>query len=817
MLNINDLRKRYIKTNLNNTDMKPFKTILVSLLILVIVVVIVGIVMLTGIKRGAIPQYKGELVVTGLGSEVTVYRDERGMPHIYATNEHDLYFSVGYVSAQERLWFMDLIRRVTTGRLSEVMGEKLVQTDKFLRCLEMTAKSEMLLSKEDPVILSYMQAYADGVNAYITAAGKKFPPEFRILGYKPEPWKLEDIANIIGYMGWDLAKDNLTSDLFYYQLVQKFGVEKATQLIPDWNAVSAVVFPDFKLDETLLQNARAFISSMDTLEAMGIASFSGSNNWAVTGKRSVTGKPILSNDMHLSFGSPGIWIQMHQVIPGKLNVTGVVVPGEPFVVAGHNEKIAWGETNLMVDDIDLFAEKINPQNENQYYFKGEWRNMTVKKEIIKVKGGKQDSIIIKYTHRGPIISGFRDVKGTSLSMRWSGYDYSDELRSVCLLNRATGWDDFRSAIGTFISASQNFVYADVNGNIGLNTGGGIAIKKGNGTIIRNGETDEYDWKGYVPFEQLPSSYNPEKGSVSSANNKTVIEGYPYYISSNFELPYRINRIRQMLDEKQVFSIEDFKRMLLDQHSDYAALLTPFILKLNDRKNELTPAETGALMTLTGWDYDMNAGLVSPSVFEFFRISLMNNLLADELGDLYGQLFKKAGEYYIYRILKTGPDEWVDNISTPKKETLDDIILKSFKDCITSLSEQYGEDQAKWQWGNIHKITIEHPLSSVKILDRIFGLNSDAFGIGGSNHTVSPYSYGEGFKVNHGASERHIFNTADWDESYTIIPTGESGIPASEFYLSQTKAYLEGKFYKDAFSENAVKAAAKYTLNLKPGK
>ncbi|MCX6253430.1 MAG: penicillin acylase family protein [Bacteroidia bacterium] len=804
--------------------MKTFKTILISLLLLIIVVVIIGLVVVTGVQRGAIPKYKGELVIQGLGSDVTVYRDLRGMPHIYAANEHDLYFSVGYVMAQERLWFMDLIRRVTTGRLSEVMGKDLVQTDKFLRCLEMTTKSKILLSNEDPVILSYMQAYTDGVNAYIVAAGKKLPPEFRILGYKPDPWKLEDIANIIGYMGWDLAKDNLASDLFYYHLRQKFGVEKATQLIPDWNAVNSIVFPDFKLNETLLKDARAFISSMDTLEALGIASFSGSNNWAVTGKRSETGKPILSNDMHLSFGAPGIWMQIHQVIPGKLNVTGVVIPGEPFVVAGHNEKIAWGITNLMVDDIDLFAEKINPENGNQYYFNGGWKNMAVKREIIKIKGGKRDSVIIKYTHRGPIISGFRDVKDASLSMRWSGYDNSDEIRSVCLLNRAGSWDDFRSAINTFRSVSQNFVYADIEGNIGLSTGGGIAIRKGNGTIIRNGETDEYDWKGYVPFEQLPSSYNPDKGYVSSANNKTVIEGYPYYISSEFKLPYRINRIRQMLDEKEVFSIEDFKRMILDQHSDYAALLTPFILKLSDRKNDLTPVETSALASLTNWDYDMNAGLVAPSIFEFFRISFMKNLLADELGDLFDQMISKTGDfiiqmgdYYIYRILKTGPDEWVDNINTPQKETLDDIVLTSFKDCISSLSQQFGEDQAKWNWGSIHKITINHPLGSVKILDRIFRLNSDEYSIGGSDHTVSPYEYKADFKVYHGASERHIFNTANWDESLTVIPTGASGIPASEFYLSQTKAYLEGKFYKDAFSEGAVKAAAKYTLVLKPGK
>jgi penicillin G amidase len=797
--------------------MKTFKTILISVSVLLLIVIVAGLILVTTVKRGAIPGYKGELTAAGLNSDVTVYRDERGMPHIYANNEHDLYFYVGYVTAQERMWFMDLIRRVTTGRLSEVMGGELAESDKFLRCLEMTAKSKLVLSNEDPEILAYMQAYADGVNAYIASAGKKLPPEFRILGYKPEPWKLEDIANIIGYMGWDLAKDNVSADLSYYQLIKKFGIEKASQLIPDWNAVSSVVFPEFKIDETLIKNAQAFISSMDTIEALGIASFSGSNNWAVSGRRTETGKPILSNDMHLSFGSPGIWMQMHQVIPGKLNVTGVVVPGQPFVVAGHNEKIAWGMTNLMVDDIDLFAEKINPENGNQYFFNGEWKNMIVKKEIISIKGGKKDSVIIRYTHRGPIISGFRNVRDASLSMRWSGYDNSDEIRAVCLLNRAKGWDDFRSALNTFRSVSQNFVYADVDGNIGLNTGGGIAIRKGNGSLIRNGETDEFDWKGYVPFEQLPFSYNPEKGYVSSANNKTVIDGYPYYISSDFVLPYRINRIRQMLDEKEVFGIDDFKRMILDQHSDYAALLTPFILKLNDRKNELTSAEKSALETLNGWDYDMNAGLAAPTVFEFFRISFARNLLADELGDLYSQLYGTAKEYYIYRILKTAPDDWVDDINTPSKETLDDIVLKSFRDCISSLSQQYGEAQSGWKWGNIHKITIEHPLGSVKMLNFIFGFNSKNYSIGGSNHTVSPYSYGAGFKVNHGASERHIFNTANWDESYTVIPTGASGIPSGEFYLSQTKSYLDGKFYKDAFSENAVKAAAKYKLVLKAGK
>lgn len=797
--------------------MKTIKTILSVLAVLLVAAVIIGFIFITGIKRGGIPKYDGNLSVAGLEKEVTVYRDERGMPHIYADNEHDLYFAVGYVMAQERLWQMDLIRRATRGRLSEIFGEGYVQTDLFLRSLDMTTKSKMVLSNEDPVIISYIQAYADGVNSFIGSAGKKLSPEFRILGYKPDPWALEDIGNIIGYMGWDLASDNLTQDIFDYRLRQKFGAEKANQLIPDWKAVNSFVFPEFKLSDSLLSEAQTFISSMDKLKALGVVSFSGSNNWAVTGKRTETGKPILSNDMHLSFGSPGIWFQMHQVIPGKLNVTGVVVPGQPFVIAGHNEKIAWGMTNLMVDDIDLFAEKINPENENQYFFNGEWKNMVLRDEIIKIKGGKQDTLQLRFTQRGPVVSGFRKVTDASLTMRWAGYDYSDEIKAVALLNRAANWNDFRTAITSFRSVSQNFVYADAEGNIGLNTGGGIAIRKESGTIIRNGETDEYDWKGYVPFEQLPSSYNPLIGYVSSANNKTVSEDYPYYVSAGFVMPYRINRIRQMLGEKEVFTMEDFKRMINDQHSDYAALLTPFILKLNDKKETMTAAEKSALESLDKWDYNMSADLLAPSVFEFFRVSFIKNLLADETGDLYSQLTGVIKDYYIYRILKTGADEWVDNISTVEKETLDDIILKSFRDCVASLTMQFGENQEKWIWGNIHRIRIEHPMGSVKILDRVFGFNSDYYPIGGSNHTVSPYSYGAGIVVNHGASERHIFNTANWDESLTVIPTGASGIPASEFYLSQTKTYLEGRFYKDSFSDSAVKAAAIYTLKLKPSK
>jgi penicillin G amidase len=283
------------------------------------------------------------------------------------------------------------------------------------------------------------------------------------------------------------------------------------------------------------------------------------------------------------------------------------------------------------------------------------------------------------------------------------------------------------------------------------------------------------------------------------------------------LPYRIDRIRTMLSEKEVFSIEDFKRMVTDQHSDYAKLLTPFILKAEDKLKDMNPNEIYALNSLKGWDYEMNKSLTAPTVFEFFRSSFARNIFEDELGFGYSQLFGVIRDYYIYKAITVGPDEWIDDTRTPEKETMDDIIARSFKDCVSVLSKNYGSDTTKWKWGDIHTITLAHPLGTVSILNKIFKLNSKTYAIGGSNHTVSPYSYDSKFAVNHGASERHIFNTANWDESLTVIPTGNSGIPASEFYLSQTEDYLNKKFYKDSFTEPAVKAAAKYTIVLKAAK
>jgi len=669
--------------------MKILKITLVTIAVLLAVVLLAGVIAVPALRKSGLPELNGEKSLSALTAEVKVIRDERGVSHIYASNEHDLYFMTGYITAQERLWQMDMVRHATQGRLSELFKRDMFETDIFLRALGMQEKSRMVLEKEDPEILATLQAYADGVNAWITGCGKKLPPEFRVLGYEPEPWTMVDITNIIGFIGWDLASSNLSNEISNYKLGMKLGAEKAAELIADWNLVDEVVFPDFRLDDKLTDKALKAVSSMEKLEELGIVTLSGSNNWAVSGSRSETGKPILSNDMHLGFNVPGFWLQVHQVIPGKLNVTGVLFPGEPFIIAGHNDRIAWGMTNLGVDDIDLFVETVDSTG-NNYLYNGEWLPFRDVEHTLKMTDDSSQTRVLRYTHHGPVISGMQNIDDVVLSMCWSGYDYSDEIKAVYLLNRAGNWDEFRTALSHFKSISQNFAYADVDGNIGLNTGGGVPVRKGTGLLPRRGDTDEYEWKGYVPFELLPSSFNPEEGFISSANQRTVDSSYPFFISGEFSMPYRIMRIREMAGEKQVLGIEDFKRMITDNHSAYAKMLTPVILKGAEALSDPGETERKAIEELRVWNYAMDASLVAPTLFEFIRMEMAYQLLGDELDELYGAALGRQHDFYLYRLMKEGPDGWVDNVNTPEEESLETIIARSISAALDTLTARYGE-------------------------------------------------------------------------------------------------------------------------------
>jgi penicillin amidase len=781
---------------------------------MVIVVALAGgMIYLNVLKTRAVPDYNSGADLEGLENQVSVYRDSLGIPHIYADSETDLYRTVGYVMAQDRLWQMDLLRRITTGRLSEVLDPGLVQADQLFRALDFPSKSELVLSRLEPGVIEILEAYADGINQYMEEHQNKLPFEFAMLGYKPEPWEPIHTANLIGYMAWDLSS-GWSTDMALYKLQQVLSEELFKELLPDMSYQDMPVFPEFMSADRELELQSLIPDAIGAIEKLGLQVFEASNNWAVSGEKSETGLPILSNDMHLGLMSPGIWYQMHLMVEGAVHVTGVALPGSPFIICGHNENIAWGMTNVSVDDLDFYLETVNPADSNQYRLDGTWMDMTLKEEKIFIKGMDEPVIRVnRYTHRGPVVSQFRGLEDRVITARWQGNEYSNELRTVHLLNRARNWDEFRDAVSSFNSISQNIIYADREGNIGLQTAAGIPIRRGEGILVYPGDTSLYDWLGSVPFEELPYVYNPECGYVSSANNKTVDETYPYYIGSWFALPHRIGRIREMLEEKEVFGTSDFKRMLRDQNSHFARDYVPVYLDALQGQTDSIYKE--ALQELKNWDYQMDASSSAALISEILWLELNHTLFHDELGDSHYSLLLQnniIAQNLVNRIRITGNSAWCDNIHTPDiTETFYDNIKSAFVQTVDTLSSMYGPDPTNWEWGDLHKVSLLHPMGSVAIVDRLFKVNRGPYPIGGSSHTVCPYSYpkGRSFIANHGASERHIFHTADWDQSLTVIPTGTSGVPSSPHYLDQTELYINNKFHGDYFSREAVEAHKKY--------
>jgi penicillin amidase len=793
--------------------MKSFKRIITLILILIFVVLVVGVVFLNHLKTRAVPDYNRDVDLENLEFPVTVIRDSLGIPQIYASNEEDLYRTVGYVMAQDRLWQMDLMRRITQGRLSEVLDPSLVNADQLFRALDFPGKSKLVLANTSPEILTALEAFSDGVNQYIDQHQKKLPFEFAMLGYKPDPWEPIHTANLIGYMAWDLSS-GWNTDMALFKLQQVVSDSLFMELLPDMDYQRIPVFPEFMSSRRDLELQSHVTDAIQIIEELGLQVFEASNNWAVSGEKSKTGMPILANDMHLGLMAPGVWYQMHQVVDGELHVTGVALPGAPFIIAGHNEDIAWGMTNVAVDDLDFYLETINPADSNQYLLDGEWTDMIIVEEEIQKKGEDEPTIRTnRFTHRGPVVSQFRGVTDKVISARWQGNEYSNELRSVFHLNRAANWSDFRDAVKTFNSVSQNIVYADRDGNIGLQTSAGVPIRREGGILVYPGDTSLYDWLGQVPFEELPYTYNPECGYVSSANNKTVDENYPYYIGSWFSLPYRIGRIREMLEEKEKLGTDDFTRMLRDQTSAFAKLMTPVYLDALGDKMEGTYFQ--AQQILASWDHQMAASSSAALIFEIFWLELNRALFHDELGDENYPLMIRnniIAKNLINRIRITGSSGWCDNVLTKDKlESFQDNIKLAFKQTVDTLTSQYGSDPSLWQWGDLHEFALMHPMGNVDIVDKLFKVNRGPYSIGGASHTVCPYSYplGHSFIANHGASERHIFHTADWDLSLSIIPTGASGVPASPHYLDQTSLYLENKYRKDLFSKVAVESNIKY--------
>ncbi len=784
-------------------------------LILIIIIIIVG----TKISRRALPNYSVPFEIQNLSDSVWVYRDSFAMPHVYARNSKDLYRVTGYLTAQDRLWQMDLLRHVTTGQLSELFGKDLLEADILMRSLGMPEKSAKLFAESSPEIKDIFEAYSDGINQYINENIKNLPPEFAILGYKPELWKPEQSFNLVGYMAWDL-NGSWIAEIVLHKLKAKLGIEKTLQLVPYFDSTLSVIYPQSIANQKSNNWESDFLAANQKIQELGVSVFHGSNNWAVNSSRSENGKPLLANDMHLGLNAPGIWYQMHQVIEGQLNVTGVMLPGAPFIISGHNDAIAWGMTNVMNDDIDFYQEEINPADSNQYKFNGNWKLLDIRKEKIAIKGGDTILRILKFTHRGPVVSNLKGIYNESISMHWLGNEWSNEIRTVYLLNRAKNWEEFKDAIKSFIAVSQNIVYADTAGNIGLYCAAGVPKRKGPAWEVLPGTNDEFDWKGMVPFDSLPHYYNPSSGIAVSANNKTAPVDYPNYISYWYDLPFRFNRITNMLLETEKHNAQSFKAIQTDFHSENVKYYLPKLLEML-RHNKLSDQDGSAYKILKEWNMSMDADQVAPSLYETFFLNFLKNIYRDDMGDsLYKEFIadKILVRNAIHHIWTNDNSDFVDDINTKdKSEKINDIIINSFRETITQLNEKYGTNINNWKWGEIHQLSVNHFLGKVWLLDKFLHLNRGPYKMGGSFHTVEPYSYKytNPFETTHGASQRHVYVTGNWDESWTVIPTGISGIPSSPYYCDQTELYINKKYKHDWFSRQAVVKNAKYKILLKP--
>ena len=792
--------------------MKNLKKILLFLAIFLVIVLAVGAWYVHRINHAALPDYNRNVSLPGLRQPVEVWRDSLGIPHIYAQNEHDLYMATGYLAAQDRLWQMDLIRRVTQGRLSEIFGEKALDADLLLRKLRIPQTSARLWKKLDPAMQQRLEWYAAGVNRYMDDHKDNLPTEFRILNYTPEPWQARQSINLVGYMSWTLEL-GYKMEAMATLVRQKLGDAYLRDILPHWDENHVLIYPDFhlkKVEMKEMENAMAFIRRLNP------PAFEASNNWVIGPRKSATGKPLFSNDMHLHLGLPGIWWRAHLNVPGKMNVTGVLIPGEPFVVAGHNENIAWGMTNVMLDGADFYLEKIDTARK-AYLVDGKWRPLTAVREKILIKGRERPlDTVLYFTHRGPVMTkiGMTDVP--PVSMRWIGNEDSGEIEALYGFNTARNWDEFRRAAHGFMAVSQNIAYADTRGNIGLQCTGRVPRRHAPGYLFYPGDTSAYDWQGFYPFDSLPYEYNPPRGYVSSANNKTF--GDSLYISEWYDLPYRIIRIREMIEAKDKIDTAYIRRMLYDHLSVRARRFLPVINKSLAKARFMDSISVRARRALRQWDGRFEAGRPEPLLFAEFMRQFVRHLTEDEMGP---ELFKAYYNSFLFtkyladHVMQTGQSPWIDNMHTSEKESLDDIILLSFRDALDNLEKVNGHWNLK-NWGDMHRLHLQHPLGKVKILDKIFGLNRRLPAPGSSN-TVNPFSYNlaQPYDSDFGASEKHIYNTADWDASYTILPAGESGMPASPHYDDQMKRYVSGGLFRDPFSLPAVRNQARYHMQFVP--
>lgn len=733
----------------------------------------------------SLPVVEGQLQLTGLSASVSVWRDEHGVPHIEAQNEHDLYLAQGFVTAQDRMFQMDLSRRQASGELSEVVGEKALSRDKFFRTFGLRRAAEASLSAYSPEARSALDWYAEGVNAYIqqAKANHALPFEFTILGYEPRDWQALDTLTIGKYMAFDLG-GHWEQQVFNYSLAQTVSTEKALDLSPSYPVHAPTIIQAMKDNPLDLQSLFA--------EAVKPNPFNGSNNWVVSGSKTASGKPLLANDPHLSLNTPSIWYETNLKTP-TMNVSGVIFAGIPGIILGHNDKIAWGVTNVGPDVQDLYIEKRNPANPNEFEYQGKWEPAQVIHEEIKIKGKSALAYNVTITRHGPIISEFAhdNHPDTALAMRWTALQPSTELEAVQRFAKATNWEEFKSALTYFQTPAQNFVFASPDGTIAYRANGLIPIRqKGDASAPVPGWTGEYEWQGYIPWDQLPTTVNPPAGFIATANNKVVSDSYPFHLSNVWAQPYREQRIHQVLSSGSKLTTDDMKKLQFDATNLQAQEFVPLLLQQREEP-ALRDIDRKALDLLSDWKFEDQVNLGAPLVFNLWESELPNVLFKPDVSDEMFDLFEdKANtvDQLLRHAAQGSPGPWVQ-----EKGGLSVVVRTALQKAVDRAVEVQGNDPSKWRWGDYHMIPFHHPLASVKPLNLLFDPAKTE--LPGSKTTVEAAGWNtKTGEVDHGAAWRTVVDLADLNQTFNVVGPGQSGNRLSPWYDDQIVDWTTGGYH-----------------------
>ncbi len=767
------------------------------------VIAIVAFIGFTWFMNKSKPVIAGELTVSILEQDVTVTRDDKGVPHISAETDADLYRAQGYVQAQDRLFQMDLARRQASGRLSEIIGEATINSDKHFRTFSLRDAAEKSLAAYDAESKQVLEWYAEGVNAFIAQAKENntLSYEFTLLGYEPEEWTVIDSLTIGKYMAYDLG-GNWNILAFRHWALQNFEEEKAKELFMKYpeNASSII--------EANIKNPVAVVGQFN-VELLP-NEFNGSNNWVVSGDKTKSGKPILADDPHLGLSTPSIWYQMHLQSPQQ-NVNGVIFAGIPGIILGHNEDIAWGVTNVGPDVQDLYIEIPNPDNPTQFRYDGQWEQAEVRDEPIRVKDGETVDFEVVVTRHGPIMTdlAFKETEPTAqFSMQWTALQPTAELRAVLGFNKAKSWDDFERALEDFKAPAQNFVFASHDGTIAYKANGQIPIRKqGDGQLPVPGDSSDYGWEGFIPWDELPTVVNPEEGFIATANNKVIGEEYPYHITDFWAQPYRFERIKEVLEANNALTVEDMMNLQMDQHNLYAREFLPNLLtsiKAQDQDEKYTEI----IALLENWDMVDAKEAGAPLVFHTLMIKLQEVLFQDQMPrDMYSLM---KGKFNIADQLLRTAYAGKKSIWLEEQDGVDAVVYKAFELTIAQLEEQFGKNASKWQWGDFHQLTFNHTLGSASpILAAYFDAKKVA--IGGSKVTVQAADNDLAGNVDHGASWRFVVDMDDLSSAHHIVGPGQSGHVKSDWYQDQVLDWVHGNYHETFIRKEDIKGK---TLQLK---